>query len=580
MSEGRRNPNASSWFYPSEQEHETIVVHRPRAIAVIFVPGVMGSNLRAKHSKASVWMPPDGKPQGLSESLRWGNIDADARQKIFIPENCEVDDQGQLAKHHGPLPRLNQYATAADAREYRDALKILPCGLTIEEGIERGWGSVHWESYGPILEHLQTSLNPWAHGNEQREESLVHSLSDLLASENALNGAAESGTSIDAIDPSQLRDLADYQFPVYCAGYNWLQSNQQSASDIVNEWLPKFKKHCRETLRVQWAGAIIVTHSMGGLVGRALASLIPHNEKILGVVHGAMPANGAALFYVKMRKGSRDGTLIGYIAAEILGSTAVETVPVLCNAPGPLELLPTPDYERLMRQEYDHSYWLEAGYDKISVIPGHGFPVMTPPRFLDAGQGPVITQQPSNNVVSDIYANISDWYRMVGDPALIDPAGILDGGDMDVFFKNLETAIKFHESMEKKDGGYHPVTYAFYGDDAEKKSYACVRWNCELMNDQVPPQKVLGVVEDTHKGSVRLATDKGNFWFHIAPPEDSGDGTVPGISGKAPLGRAGIQALFKINQLEDYDHQTIYNHDLARRCTEYGILRIAATGIL
>lgn len=331
MSYPRRTPNASSWFYPSKQEHETIVIHRPKAIAVIFVPGVMGSNLRAKDSGESIWMPPDGALQGVAEAYRWSGINAEQRQELFNPDNCEVDDQGQLTKHHGRLPQLRQYPSEEEIKEYREALKVLPCGLTIEEGIERGWGSVHWDSYGDILEHLQTSLNPWAHGNEKREESLNHSLRDLIAANSTLIAANETSNTLDAIDPTHLRQLADYQFPVYCAGYNWLQSNQNSAQDIVNNWLPKFKQHCRETLGVQWAGAIIVTHSMGGLVARALASLIPHNENILGIVHGAMPANGAALFYVKMRKGSRDGTLAGYFAAKILGSTAVETVPVLCN---------------------------------------------------------------------------------------------------------------------------------------------------------------------------------------------------------------------------------------------------------
>ncbi|MCS4506047.1 hypothetical protein KBTX_02209 [wastewater metagenome] len=45
-------PNqAESWMRPSEENHVTRVVCTDRAIAVIFVPGVMGSNLRHKKDK-------------------------------------------------------------------------------------------------------------------------------------------------------------------------------------------------------------------------------------------------------------------------------------------------------------------------------------------------------------------------------------------------------------------------------------------------------------------------------------------------------------------------------------------------
>ncbi|MQM40120.1 hypothetical protein KBTX_04166 [wastewater metagenome] len=103
-------PNqAKSWMRPSEENHVTRVVCTDRAIAVIFVPGVMGSNLRHKKDKKSVWLPLDGDAQGVSESLRWSKIPAKVRQKLFTPDACEVDERGQLWRHHRPILRRRSF---------------------------------------------------------------------------------------------------------------------------------------------------------------------------------------------------------------------------------------------------------------------------------------------------------------------------------------------------------------------------------------------------------------------------------------------------------------------------------------
>ncbi|MFX5747526.1 hypothetical protein ABTE19_21620, partial [Acinetobacter baumannii] len=78
---------------------------------------------------------------------------------------------------------------------------------------------------------------------------------------------------------------------------------------------------------------------MGGLVARACAQLPEMAERILGVVHGVMPALGAPATYKRIRAGFEGAGQV------VLGRNAAECTAVMANAPGPLELLPTAQYK-------------------------------------------------------------------------------------------------------------------------------------------------------------------------------------------------------------------------------------------
>src|SRR4051812_6269596 len=71
---------------------------------------------------------------------------------------------------------------------------------------------------------------------------------------------------------------------------------------------------------------IVVTHSMGGLVGRALVHPDYGNlqDKVLGIVHGVMPAIGAPAAYKRMRAGFEDGGMMSgpeeSLAAKVAGN--------------------------------------------------------------------------------------------------------------------------------------------------------------------------------------------------------------------------------------------------------------------
>ena len=120
--------------------------------------------------------------------------------------------------------------------------------------IARGWNTVAWDSYGPILQFLE----------------------------------------------QQQRRFAPSACPVYAAGYDWRQSNEDSANYIAN---------VVDTILQQENATkvILVTHSMGGIVARAACSFVSGFEaKVAGVIHTVQPAVGAPVAYRRFVDGAVD----------------------------------------------------------------------------------------------------------------------------------------------------------------------------------------------------------------------------------------------------------------------------------
>jgi hypothetical protein len=106
--------------------------------------------------------------------------------------------------------------------------------------------------------------------------------------------------SVAPLTEAELEKYAEYQYPIYACGYNWLESCGESAKRLerrienIIAWWKTRKHECNQV--------ILVTHSMGGLVARACAKRIP--DKVLGVIHGVMPALGAPLAYRRLACGT------------------------------------------------------------------------------------------------------------------------------------------------------------------------------------------------------------------------------------------------------------------------------------
>lgn len=567
-------------------------------IPIIFLPGIMGSNLRMKEQKSgksgkSVWTPPNGKWQGIKEGLGRGAQPSTDRQRELNPDNTEVNDGGVI-----DIPSaMDALIPPADARR-------------------RGWGTVHWESYGEFLMQLDLQLN-FPFGTPTQSCGAPLSLNPIWKDVMRIpQRAKDDGWCAKApdmkCDEDDLRKLVrNYFMPVHAIGYNWLQSNGESAEKVATE-ITKIKNFYEQNGQFKCRGMIVVTHSMGGLVARRLQQLPEMEKLILGVVHGVQPVHGAAAVYRRLQAGTEgksffaDGPLAklaGGIGAVILGNTARDTTPVLAQSPGPLELLPNQFYN-------GGKPWLfvetQAKIDEPNAKPGTASARFEKQKLLAL---------PQTDPYEEIYGQRDAWYRLV-DEAYLDPKGeheqqqAMTGlapsqeeveqrrrrqkSRKDTAWKSyidtLDTAKEFHETVTTEGAEFHPCTYAYFGDDPKQRSFATVTWRGERVTkgllDEAAVRQGRRVGNDasgnmsvdfTPAGNKQKTVaydlfDNSSVRMTISDQDSGGDGTVPTCSGEAVEGYAKLRATFR---MKGFNHQMSYAHPDTRLVTLYSVLAIA-----
>jgi hypothetical protein len=98
-----------------------VTVGSRKVIPVIFVPGIMGSNLRASGNPAPpketdikpgepVWHAPNGTASAMGAVGKWTNREPALRQKILRAKTCEVDPNGELAVPDSTPVRMKRAA--------------------------------------------------------------------------------------------------------------------------------------------------------------------------------------------------------------------------------------------------------------------------------------------------------------------------------------------------------------------------------------------------------------------------------------------------------------------------------------
>jgi hypothetical protein len=477
----------------SDQRPKHIVCASPWVIPVVFVPGVMGTNLKLKDNQdgETVWQPPNSKVGGLPLLFDFLFKGPKARQERFNPANAEVDWNGPIQP--GPVKLNEPEGAVATLRK-------------------RGWGSVYADSYHGLLQNLHEQLNDTALLKAVAAGTDLPTFWAKLTQDPREWGSTSAQAK--PLEREQLRHLCRYRFDIWACGYNWLQSNLDSGKDL-HAYIQKVLKTYQDAGCVR-PGAppmkvIVVTHSMGGLVLRGLLQIPGSANNLLGVVHGVQPAAGAPAVYKRMRAGFEG------IEQVVLGRNAPEAVPVLANAPALLEMLPFASYNR-------GQAWLKAGTREW------------PARDKDGAANPY----------KDIYASPA-WYGLIPERnnALIDPAGIVAkriglGKSVreDGFHKSIEDVELFHTVITSPGQDYHPQTWAHGAVEQSRKTWGEVQW-------------VGHVPEGTDLQQAQLLKDDGNdrieltggVRLQIAEPQQSGDGTVPAWSLAAPHDRVKDLAL-------------------------------------
>lgn len=513
-----------------------------KVVPVIVVPGIMGSNLQAARMPGKrqngalrpgeeAWRAPNGSFDGMLAAHTWKNRRPRMRQLILDPETLEVDSRGAIN-----LPE--------DASRY---------GTTADEVRGRGWGEVHWDSYGKLLYGLYIGLN---HTFEMdvldKTRVLRRHWKDVMECDPSQWGVR----AIDRITEKELEKHADYYYPVYASGYNWLASCADSAralqtriEHIIAFWRER-KRSCQKV--------ILVTHSMGGLVARACAKQIP--DSILGVVHGVMPALGAPVCYRRIACGTEkwspsNGAVANKTAecvAEILGELPASTMAVMATSPGALQLLP------------NHLY------------PGPWLHVYMVNRVNNKDVGRDVVHLPAGNPY-DMYRDMDSWYRLV-DPQLADPAQRYRG-DVEKIKRAVRQAIDSAEGFHREILGtyYHPNTYVFYGADSGQMSFGAMRW---VARD---PGKGAVFTEANLRDAARTGyapsggrrvrvEGRTDLQFVPARQDVAGDGTVPHLSGAAPKGK--VRQVFEVR---GFDHQGAFNHNAILLLTQHLIVKMVQT---
>ncbi|WP_284089528.1 esterase/lipase family protein [Acinetobacter pittii] len=534
-------------------------------IPIIFVPGIMGSNIFNTALGKPVWMIGNGvSGQVKTLTKQMGKTPAELQTELD-PLNTRVDTSGDIV---------------VDRR-----LKLTEKTLR-----ERYWGTVHWDSYGGILTYLQMVLNNvdlnekpiyatglgggYAAVQQMKQQESVYEWKSLLNQAEPSNWSPQE--SFVPINQQEIEHLKKFHFPVYAMGYNWLQSSENGAA-IVAQKLDKIKQE----YGARFHKFIIVTHSMGGLLTRRLVQL--RSADIAGVVHGVMPAEGAAAAYRRIVAGSGD---VGALPAYVLGKNTEHVTAVLANAPGGLELLPSKAYNNGRPWLFLNGSGLMNGKDlQTNVVP-----------------------LPKSDPYEEIYKADGVWWEMVKNE-LIDPARMIKKDNpsqraKDVYFKKIEKVKEFHSKITNK---YHPCTYVNYGHDSKHLSFGTLTWTLDrplrgLTAEQMKRlpratakqigtyrQKIVqeqmvkikeGKGADANNRDLALENNgiryislvSGNLGvFSISNQNAAGDGTVPHQSGSAPLKQLGVKQVFK---MKGFDHQGSYNNTLVRRSVLYSIVKI------
>jgi pimeloyl-ACP methyl ester carboxylesterase len=534
-----------------------------RVLPIVFLPGIMGSNLRLTPKRQRelgkgnniAW-----KPDRLLEAADLINASPRQRQMQLDPKETEVDiydpnksmngDPSETSAARHKVEFGKKFSVGINTILLSDDPIATPNPKTKEvKAMERGWGEIYLSSYQNILETCEQQLNSSADDV---------SLSSILGQDPAIWGAHPE-CALKPLTSEQYRNaVKGCWFPVHAMGYNWLDSNGKSAQKIAIRISDLIKSYQGQKYKCE--KVILVTHSMGGLLARALIhpDMGGIEDQVLGIVHGVMPAIGAPAAYRRMRCGTESGGMTDP-ANLVLGPLGNLVTAVLGNAQGGLELLPSKAYG---------NGWLEIRQKGVALIklPQNGDPY------------------------SEIYQLKDSWFRLLRQDWL-NPAA-LEGVGFEHSCELLEGAKSFHERINST---YHKISYAHYGADPERRSWEKISWELDP-NYKGNKWKSLRIFSDLKNGVLRLfesdddvstiddapsvsfgggeidiTSSAPSFSLRIGPSVGAGDQTVPCRSADQQLFSKKFCGIFRQT---GYEHQKSYMDSAAVASTLYSLVRI------
>lgn len=525
----------------ADRSPQRFCVPPKRVIPIIFIPGIMGSNLRLSKSRQErltkssniAWNP--DKPTDMlvakdyspaRRQLQWDQHETGV--EIYDPVNNPTGNRKETAdERHGAVELSREVRKSADAKVLHEDRVNERSDTTARK---RGWGEVYFGSYGEMLQACEICFN---------DLNATDAWSKVLDVSPA-NWGAISSYSLKALTRKERDEaLKGCVFPVHAIGYNWLQTNFQSAlilKERIDSLIANYVSKGFDCRKV-----VLVTHSMGGLVARALVhpSVGNFSDKVLGVVHGVMSAVGAPAAYKRIRCGFEGGGIL----AAVLGNSGPAVSSVLANSPGGLELLPSDKYG---------NGWLciESENHQVKALPVNG------------------------NPYEEIYGLRGKWYGLLVEEWL-NPADSPDAG-VATTIGYLANARHFHQTISET---YHSVSFAHYGVDTRRPSWETVSWKCELGKSLIPVEN-WQLSSDDGRGKLSFLTGESRYGVQVTatvklgPSKGAGDQTVPARSADMQAKSGVFKGIF---EQRGYEHQSSYSDPNAVSSTIYCIVRIVQT---
>ncbi|UOD33517.1 hypothetical protein INH39_22305 [Massilia violaceinigra] len=545
-------------FVTPKQDRTPQVLSIPprRVLPIIFIPGIMGSNLRLSADRQRelgidnniAWRPDHAavSASGYNDSPieRQRRLDPMATEvDIYDPAGNATGDVDETADERNEEVNPKSLSMGYGRLASGPVIKDDPYGAkerksAAQKARARGWGEVYYGSYKAVLSLCEEVLN--ASFLYQRLDPWVER---YIVTKAPSEWEAHTAPALAPLGEDLTREaLKGCFFPVHAMGYNWLKGNGESGTVIAGRIDALMKRY--QTDGYQCEKVILVTHSMGGLVARAVIhpKFGGFNDKVLGIVHGVMPAIGAAAAYRRVRCGFEgSGIVVG-----VVGAYGFHVTPVLGNAQGGLELLPSCDYGR---------NWLKvrANGNTLMSLPARGDPY------------------------EEIYKVRGKWYNLLREE-WINPANA-DGPGFRRTCALLDRARDFHVAISAT---YHDQSYATYGADPERKAWHSVTWEIDKAA-RIGSVDALTIAEDNAQGVMFLVDptlpvaegkQAPRFTATLLAPSDPGDQTVPMFSADAQLRHGKFKGIFRQS---GYEHQDSYKDDKVIRATLYSLIRIAST---
>lgn len=527
-----------------------------KVLPIVFIPGIMGSNLRltrARQEEIGQKHNISWRPDNFAVTIQQFDDTPAERQSRLDPKVTEVDtyepahnktgNSTETADQRNETVRYsNGYGGwhRFDGPLLQGDLPGTKNGRTQDQKARaRGWGEVYFGSYQSILTACENKLNSAFSGGVMEKY-----LRNYIVGVDPSKWQAHPNFPMKPIDEKCMREaVKGCWFPVHAMGYNWLKSNRLAGIAIAKRVCGLIEEYRRQGFECE--KIILVTHSMGGLVARAAihSGIGGISDKVLGIIHGVMPAVGAGAAYKRMRCGVEASwySLPANIGAGILGDNGEDVTAVLAGAPGALELLPSRFYGM---------HWLE----------------------LRKGDN-LVASWPEKCPYEEIYKATRKWYGLFKEE-WINPAGLVNAG-VSHTLGHLEAARIFHEEIADV---YHENSYAHYGSDIDRKAWYKVVWRAES-SAGFKHGDSLRTVGDDRRGELRLVNtaakerevDDSEFGVEMQAAAEAGDQTVPLHSGDAQLRSGKFRGIFRQS---GYEHQASYADPAVVNATLYCLFKI------